>query len=240
MTLPLRSFRTVGIALPALLLALPACEPRVADATATNAPPALSAAVGAAPQDTAATARISRADLGRIKGAESARVWLIVVSDYQCPYCKRWHEETAPRIEREYVKTGKVRIAYLNYPIASHRNAGPAHDAAMCASEQGAFWAMSDAIFATQTAWKDRSNAIAYFDSLAGTLKIDRARQRACVSAGGLRPLIEADLDRAVRRGIGSTPTFFVGSRMVVGAQPFEAFRDAIDKELAALPAAPR
>ena len=138
------------------------------------------------------------------------------------------------------MKTGKVRIAYLNYPISSHRNARPAHDAAMCAAEQGAFWAMSDAIFATQTAWKDRSNAIAYFDSLAGRLKVDQTRLRACVRDGGLRPLIDADLDRAVRRGIGSTPTFFVGSRMVVGAQPFEIFRDAIEKELAALPSAPR
>jgi protein-disulfide isomerase len=180
------------------------------------------------------SALVARADLGRIAGSADAPVWLIVVSDYQCPYCKRWHEETAPRLEREYIRTGKVRIAYLNFPITSHRNALPAHDMAMCAAEQGSFWKASDAIFATQAAWKDRRDAAAYFDSLAGTLRLDHARLRACVKSGALRPLISADYDRALRRGIGSTPTFFVGSRLVIGAQPYEVFRDALEQELAA------
>lgn len=220
------------------------CEPREADATAARADaapaPADPAAQDIALQDTARTALIARADLGRIKGAESAKVWLIVISDFQCPFCKRWHEETAERIDREYVSTGKVRVAYMNYPISSHRNARPAHDVAMCAAEQGKFWPVADALFATQERWKDRGDAPAYFDSLARTLPLDHPRLRACVADGALRPLIQADLERSLQRGIGSTPTFFAGSRVIVGAQPFAAFKDALDRELAALPAAPR
>ena len=71
---------------------------------------------------------------------------------------------------------------------------------------------------------------------LSGTLPLDRARLRQCIRDGRLRPLIQSDMDRAIRRGIGSTPTFFVGSRLLVGAQPFEAFQQALDRELAAAP----
>jgi len=221
--------------LATLALTLVACDtatPRAEAAAPEGTPDPVEAQA-----DTALDALRARADLGRIKGAESAPVWLVVISDFQCPFCKRWHDETAPRIDREYVRTGKVRVAYLNYPISSHRNAAPAHDAAMCAAEQGKFWPMADALFATQGAWKDRGNAVAYFDSIAGSLPLDRPRLRTCISEGGLRALIQADLERSIRRGIGSTPTFFVGGRMIVGAQPFEIFKDALDRDLAAAPA---
>ena len=98
--------------------------------------------------DTSHAATMTRADLGRIRGSERAPVWLVVMSDFECPYCKTWHDETAPLIERNYVATGKVRVAYMNYiAVSSHRNAPPAHEAAMCAAEQGRFWPMADTLF---------------------------------------------------------------------------------------------
>ena len=193
------------------------------------APDSTSAAGG----DSARTALLARADLGRIKGSPAAPVWLVVISDFQCPYCKVWHDETQPLIERDYVKTGKIRIAYLNFPISSHRNAWPAHEAAMCAAEQGKFWPVADALFATQRDWKSRGDAAAYFDSLTGTLDLDHPRLRACVATGGARPMIQADFDRSVRIGLGSTPSFLVGSRTIIGAQPHEAFQRVIDDALA-------
>lgn len=183
--------------------------------------------------DTALDALVRRADNGRIKGSDSSLVWLVVLSDFQCPYCKQWHDETAPAIEREYVRTGLIRIAYLNLPISTHRNAWPAHESAMCAAEQGAFWPVADAIFATQREWKNLANAPAFFDSLTATLKLDHERLRACIAGGKLKPLIKADSDRANRIGVGSTPSFFVGSRAIIGAQPYEVFKRAIDEALA-------
>lgn len=196
--------------------------------------PALGAQGPVARSDSARTALMARADLGRIQGAETAPVWVVVISDFQCPFCKRWHDETAPRIIQNYVRSGKVRMAYLNLPISTHRNAWPAHEAAMCAAEQDKFWPVADAIFDTQGAWKSRNDPVAFFDSLTRTLPLDHARQRSCVSEGRQRPLIQADYDRASRAGIGSTPTFFVGSQVLVGAQPYEAFARAIDAALAA------
>lgn len=190
--------------------------------------------------DSAREALLRRADLGRIKGDDSASVWLVVVSDFQCPYCRLWHHEVGPRIEREYVSTGRIRIAYLNLPISTHRNAWPAHEVAMCAAEQGRFWPVADAIFETQDLWKRRSDAPAYFDSLAATLAtprsgaqaLDLTRLRACVAGGELRPLIKADYDRSARLGIGSTPSFFIGRQVIVGAQPYETFAAALDAAL--------
>jgi protein-disulfide isomerase len=222
------------------ILGLAACEPASANTestrtTAGSGAPSATPALDS-PADSARKALLARADLGRIKGDSTAPVWLVVVSDFQCPYCKVWHDETAPRIEREYVRTGKVRVAYLNFPINSHRNAWPAHEAAMCAAEQDRFWPVADALFETQAAWKGRGDAPAYFDSLTSTLSLDHARLRTCIADGALRPLIQADFDRSQRIGVGSTPSFFIGDRLLIGAQPFEAFKSALDAALDAVP----
>lgn len=231
--------------LPVLVLlfgALGGCD----SAAASTDAPAANTTVGfagaptlptVASGDTSAAALLTRADLGRIDGAESARVWLVVISDFQCPFCKRWHEQTGPRLHAEYVRSGKIRIAYLNLPISSHRNAQPAHEAAMCAAEQGAFWPVADALFAAQDRWKSRLDVDSYFDSLAVRHVTDAARYRSCINSGATRPIIEADVSRIQRIGVGSTPTFVVGQQIIVGAQPYEVFKRAIDAALAAAPA---
>ena len=207
--------------------------PSSAQARRAAAVPAAPSAAVAKP-DTAKEARLARADRGRIRGGNTG-IWLVVISDYQCPFCKKWHEETEPLIERDYVRTGKVQIAYMNYPIASiHPNAMPAHEVAMCAAEQDRFWPVSDAIFRTQGDWKNRRDVAAFFDSLTRTLPLDRPRYDRCLRSGEMRPLIEADIDRSTRIGVGSTPSFLVGGRPVIGAQPYEAFKRAIDAALAA------
>jgi protein-disulfide isomerase len=223
---PLRSLLAVT-----LVVAVLACDSAAASDT-SSAPSA--AAVTA---DTGGAALLTRADLGRIEGAATASVWLVVISDFQCPFCKRWHEETGPRIQAEYVRTGKIRIAYLNLPISSHRNAQPAHEAAMCAAEQGRFWPVADALFATQDRWKGRFNVEPFFDSLSVRLVSDAARYRACITSGASRALIDADVSRVNRLGVGSTPTFLVGQQVIVGAQPYEVFRRAIESALASAPA---
>lgn len=197
-------------------------------------------AIPAASPDTARVALLTRADLGRIRGRATAPVWVVVISDFQCPFCKRWHEETAPEIERNYVRTGKVRIAYLNYPINTHRNAQPAHELAMCAAEQEKFWPVADALFATQSDWKSRLDVVSYFDSLASTLPLDQPRLRACLSGGRTRELIRADHQRSIAVGVGSTPSFLVGGAPLVGAQPYQAFAQAIEAAIARQRTAPR
>jgi protein-disulfide isomerase len=174
-----------------------------------------------------------RADLARIQGSPTAPVWVIEVSDFQCPYCKQWHEQTYKKLRDEFVSTGKVRLAYVNFPLAQHAHAGPAAEGAMCAGAQGKFWEMHDALFTTQEKWAGLPSSAAYFESLARTTGVDVPRWRQCVQSGKMRPWIQADHDRAERAGAASTPSFMIGDQILVGAQPIENLRSAIDSALA-------
>ena len=174
-----------------------------------------------------------RADRARIQGDSSAPVWIVEVSDFQCPYCRMWHETTYPTLVREYVETGKARLAYVNLPLPSHRNAWPAAEAAMCSGIQGKFWPMHDRIFSTQERWAGMADPTPFFDSLATAAGVDARRMRGCVAARTTQPLIQADFDRSFAAGINSTPNFLIGGQRLEGAQPIEAFRRAIDAELA-------
>jgi protein-disulfide isomerase len=191
-------------------------------------------ATSAAPGLSGLTDSISAmADRGRIRGAASAPVWLIEISDFQCPYCKRWHDEVFAVVDKEYVQTGKVRLAYLNYPLTSiHPNARAAAEAAMCASVQGKFWELHESLFATQPAWEGQKDPLPTFDSLAVAAKVDPAQWRSCMSTHATMQLIDADRDRSSRAGVQSTPSFFIGDRALAGAYPADSFRVVIDQAL--------
>jgi protein-disulfide isomerase len=203
---------------------------------------ATSAAAGDVGPATASTSGMSgltdsvsaAADRGRIRGAANAPIWMIEVSDFQCPYCKQWHDASFAAIDSEYVKTGKVRMAYLNYPLSSiHPNARAAAEAAMCASVQDKFWQMHGSLFETQQRWENQPNPIPTFDSLAVAAGVDATAWRDCMSSHATAKLIDADHDRSASAGVRSTPTFFVGDHKIEGAFPTDSFRVAIDKAIA-------
>jgi protein-disulfide isomerase len=176
---------------------------------------------------------LTKADAGRIQGSPSAKVWLIEASDFQCPFCKQWHDASYATIIKEYVNTGKVRFAFLNLPLSMHQHSMQAAEAAMCASVQGRFWPMHEALFKTQQQWEVLPNPGAFYDSLAVKAGVDAAQWRSCVSTHAVRPLIDADRSRLQMSGVDATPTFFVGSTKLEGAQPIEALRKALDAALA-------
>ena len=176
---------------------------------------------------------VVKADLARIQGSPTAPIWVIEVSDFQCPYCKQWHEQTYHKLRDEFVRTGKVRLAYINYPLAQHRHAAPAAEAAMCAGAQGKFWQMHDALFINQAKWSVLASSTAYFESLARDTGVDVARWRQCVQSGKMKPWVQADHDRARAAGAASTPSFMIGDRILIGNQPIEVLRGAIDSALA-------
>jgi protein-disulfide isomerase len=185
-------------------------------------------AAASAPRDS----DIVRADLARIQGSPTAPLWVIEVSDFQCPYCKQWHDETYQTFRDEFVRTGKVRLAYVNFPLAQHQFAWPAAEAAMCAGAQGKFWEMHDALFNTQEKWEALPSPAAFFDSLAHAAGVDDQRWRQCVQSGKMKSWIQADHDRAERAGASSTPSFMIGDKLLVGAQPIEEIRRAVDSAM--------
>ncbi|MFN2400022.1 MAG: DsbA family protein [Gemmatimonadaceae bacterium] len=192
---------------------------------------------GSAPDTAAGTPQssdsiVARADRSRIQGSDSARLWIVEISDFQCPYCAQWHSASYEVVKREYVDAGKARLAYVNFPLPSHKNAWAASEAALCAGLQDRFWPMHDVLFESQQAWKDIVNPSAFFDSLAAGVGVNAPQYRQCVASEVVRPLIQSDLDRSIQSGVNSTPTFIVGSVTVLGAQPLADFRRLLDSLL--------
>jgi protein-disulfide isomerase len=195
--------------------------------------PETNSTVAAAETANTSDPRVQRADADRIKGDSAARVWLIVVSDFQCPWCKRWHDETAPRVLQEYVESGKVRMAYVHYPLDMHPHAVPAAEASMCAAAQEKFWPFHDSLFATQEEWAALRNAAPVFERIAASIGLDTAAWSQCLRDDVMLGMIQADIDRGKQAGARSTPTFFVDQRMIAGAAPFPSFKVALDSALA-------
>jgi protein-disulfide isomerase len=184
------------------------------------------------------TTLLAKADRGRIRGDSSAKLWLVIVSDFQCPYCRQWHDEAFATVVRDYVDTKKVRVAYVNLPLQSHSNAIPSAEAAMCASVQGRFWEMHDALFRTQARWAGMPAPQPLFDSLATSVGVELAPFRSCVESKATQRMIEADARRVNDAGVQATPTFFIGDERIEGAVPLPEFRAALDRALAKVPSA--
>lgn len=195
-----------------------------------------SAAVASKPPHAPApgdTALDRAADHARVQGSANAPLWVVEVSDFQCPFCRQWEDESYQAIKTQYVDSGKVRFAYINFPLSIHRNAWPAAEAAMCAAAQDKFWPMHDSLFATQGHWENDANPAAYLDSLAMKVGVAPDAYTKCIAQHQMRALIQADIDRATESGVNSTPTFLIGTAKIAGAQPLDQMRSVIDAQLA-------
>ncbi|MDO8502782.1 MAG: thioredoxin domain-containing protein [Gemmatimonadaceae bacterium] len=225
-----------GAALVAILLLL-ACSPANSNPRPTDA-----AASAAAPTKTTAPATdlvVAAADHGRVDGDSTARTWVIIASDFQCPYCKQWHDESYKTFINEYVRSGKVKVAYINFPLGQHQHAVITAEAAMCASAQNKFWQYHDALFNSQKQWTPMPDPRPVLDSIARTVGVDVAEWSKCVDSKRMLPLIMADHDRAESAGVQSTPSFIVGDSILAGALPFADMRPVLDAAIAKSGSAP-
>ncbi len=159
-------------------------------------------------------------------GPENAPITVVEFSDYQCPFCRRWHQEVYEPLLAAY--PGKIRLVYRNLPLTSiHPDAMGAAEAAMCAGEQDAYWPYHEKLFSSEGLGTQ-----AYLQ-YARELSLNVDKFQSCLSDHKYKATIEADSDFAVNLGISSTPTFFINGLAVVGAQPLSVFKQVIDKELA-------
>lgn len=171
----------------------------------------------------------------RTKGPATAPVTVYEMSDFQCPFCKRFTEQFFPEIEKAYIATGKVRWIYINYPLTSlHPNAVAAAEFAMCAAREGKFWPAHDALFRHQDVWGPLKNPGPFLLSLADTVKVSRARITSCLEKAEMRDLVKRDSDGSVKAGANSTPTFYVEGGLLRGAYPMSVWRPILDSLVAA------
>jgi len=175
-----------------------------------------------------------------IKGEQNAPITIVEFSDFQCPFCARFHMQTLPLILEQYVETGKVKFVYRDFPIQnSHPNAMPAAAASECAHEQDKYWEYHDALFENQEMWNklEITSAIAVFKEFATKLDLNQEQFDTCLDSGKYMEEINNDLRDGRSYGISGTPGFFIGNEEIGfvklnGAQPFEAFKSIIDSQL--------
>ena len=172
-------------------------------------------------------------------GAANAPVTLVEISDYHCPFCRRHVQQTQPQLYSEYVKTGKVRHVFLHYPIEQlHPDAFKSHEAASCAADQGKFWELHARLFDAPAKTTEQLTA------LAQEVGLDTGAFRSCLDSGKYSQAVRQSVARIQELGVSGTPMFLIGTtesgaqavkvrKTVEGAQPFGAFKSAIDAVLA-------
>lgn len=172
-----------------------------------------------------------------VKGNNDAPVTIIEFSDFQCPYCGRFFKNTFPEIDKEYIKKGKVRYVFRDFPLEFHANAPKAAEAANCAGEQKKYWEMHDKIFDNQS-----SLTVDSLKEYAKELGLASGAFDSCLDSGRYVEEIKKDTEDGVQAGVSGTPSFFIGrsqkgsneivGKRIVGAQPWPVFKQAIDELL--------
>jgi protein-disulfide isomerase len=166
----------------------------------------------------------------RTKGRADAPLTLFEMSDFQCPFCRSFALETMPALDSEYVRTGKVRFVYVNFPLTRvHQNAQAAAELAVCAARQGKFWRMHDLLFRHQPQWAGLANPVPYFLALGDSSGLNRTRLARCVTSRAAQAEVEADAASSANAGASATPTFYVERLLVSGAAPLAVFRHLLD-----------
>ncbi len=166
----------------------------------------------------------------RSKGSPTAPVTVYEMSDFQCPYCRKFAQETFPRIEQSYITPGKVRWVFVNFPLTSvHTHAAAAGELALCAAKQQGFWRVHDLLFQYQETWAPLKEAAPFFVSLADSAGLSKKALLACLDASETMEDLKAEAEGSQRSGATSTPTFYIEGGLMEGAVPFDVFKRVLD-----------
>lgn len=172
-------------------------------------------------------------------GNSEAPVVIIEFSDYQCPFCKRYYKNTFPELDRDYIKAGKVKYVFRDFPLEFHKQAPKAHEAAQCAGDQEKYWEMHDKIFDNQSTIE-----VEDLKRYAAEIGLYAPSFNTCLDSGKYASEVEKDTEEGRRLGVSGTPTFFIGKspvngkettgKRIVGARPYSSFKQIIDQLLQA------
>lgn len=167
---------------------------------------------------------------GNALGPADAPVKVEVFSDFQCPHCRDYAAQVEPRLFQEYVDTGKVQFVYRHLIVIGPDSVNAAQ-AAECAGLQGQFWPYHDKLFAVQGT--RGAYTLENLKAYAGELGLDQDAFTRCLEGGQMMEKVRLDSQEGANRGARSTPTTFINGQMVVGNQPYDAYKRVIDAALA-------
>jgi len=160
-------------------------------------------------------------------GSKDAPLTMVEFTDYQCPFCQRFHTTVFGDLKKNYIDTGKVRFYSKDLPLDFHPNALRAAQAARCAGDQGQFWQLRD-VMGSHPDKLDMPSLLAF----ASDIKLDVNGFRTCVESEKYKTTVQTDVLEALKMGADGTPTFVIGKstpegvdgELLVGAQPYPQF----------------
>lgn len=171
-----------------------------------------------------------------VSGKDSAKVTIVEFSDFQCPFCGRFYTDTLPQIRKEYIDTGKVKLYYRHFPLDFHPAAFPGAVASECANEQGQFWTFHDKVFSGQdkigAQGMTADQITQQYKTWATEIGLDATKFNSCYDSQKFKEQVTSDQADGKTAGVSGTPTFYINGTQLVGAQPYAAFKAAIDQEL--------
>ncbi len=165
-----------------------------------------------------------------VKGEEGSAITIVEFSEYECPFCKRYVDETYPQILDEY--GDKIRYIFRDYPLPFHPQAQKMAEVARCAGDQDQYWEMHDLLFENRDKWAEKQDVSADVTGYVSQLGLDKEEFDDCLDSGKYTQAVKDDMALGQSVGVQGTPTFFINGQRLVGAQPFSAFKAIIDAEL--------
>ncbi|WP_025745779.1 DsbA family protein [Kallotenue papyrolyticum] len=168
------------------------------------------------------------------RGDPAAPVTMIEFSDYGCPFCRAYANDTFPELKQRYIDSGKLFYVFKDFPIVElHPQAPLAAEAAECAGAQGRYWEMHERLFAAPEEWSaSPDTARATFRGYADELQLDTAAFQQCLDNGRFRANVELNVTEALRLGFTGTPTFIIQDTLLSGAQATQVFTGLVERKL--------
>ena len=160
-----------------------------------------------------------------VKGPANARVTIVEYTDFQCAYCKR-SQDVLHQVLAAY--PNDVKLVAKAYPLNFHNRAKPTAEAAFCAQDQNKFWEYRDAAFASSPKLDD-----ADLLAVAKQVGLNMKKFEKCYNSHKYSARVDEDMAAGQAVGVQGTPHFFINAQVINGAQPFESFKAAVEKELA-------
>ncbi|WP_017581268.1 thioredoxin domain-containing protein [Nocardiopsis valliformis] len=166
-------------------------------------------------------------------GSADAPVVLVAYSDFACPYCATWAQETQPELVKRYVDSGDLRIEWREFPYLGELSQ-TLSVGAVAAGEQDAFWEYQEAVFDRQDELKSASDPDGVLDEIVEELGLDSERFQEDLGAERSGISVGHDFVEGQQIGVSATPAFVINGDPVMGAQPLDVFVRSVDTALAA------
>jgi protein-disulfide isomerase len=169
----------------------------------------------------------------RSMGSATAKVTVEEFADFQCPFCALFNTTVEVTLREQYIKTGKIRFIFHNYPVVDGASGSESHLAALaalCAGDQDMFWEYHDLLFKNQSGENQGAFSTPRLEAFASQLHLDSVKFDQCLSNQTHADVLTGDIRLANYYNLPGTPAFFVNGNQVTVSQDFHELIDAIDK----------